>query len=81
MNSEAAAKDPSSASVDDDEPKPEELSEEDKLYEKNMKDLDIKKWVSKPKYGREGEGVLFSMDFASHEDFVKKTDEQPEYSK
>ena len=33
----------------------------------NYKDKD---WVSKPKYGREGEGVLFSKDFTSYESFV-----------
>jgi glutathionylspermidine synthase len=32
-----------------------------------------KTWVSKPKFGREGEGILFSDDFEKFEDFVEKT--------
>lgn len=40
----------------------------------NLKDLEITDWVSKPKFGREGEGVLFSRNFSSYEAFVDKTE-------
>ena len=43
-------------------------------FTKNYADLQITDWVSKPKFGREGEGVLFSKDFSSHEAFVAKTE-------
>ncbi len=38
--------------------------------------MNIKDWVSKPKYGREGEGVLYSKDFYSYDSFIQKTDSQ-----
>jgi hypothetical protein len=39
----------------------------------NYKDLAIKEWISKPKFGREGHGVLFSSDYKSMDEFVIDT--------
>ena len=42
----------------------------DDRFERNYDDLKIEEWVSKPKYGREGESVLFSSDFSSYDSFI-----------
>ena len=38
------------------------------MYKKNEYKVveDVVYWVSKPKFGREGHGVLFSHDFINH---------------
>ena len=45
---------------------------------KNEKDE--RKWVSKPLYGREGVGVLFSALFADMEKFIQQTKKLHEYN-
>jgi glutathionylspermidine synthase len=39
-------------------------------FVRNTHDLNIKEWISKPKFGREGHGVLMSKDFLSYSEFV-----------
>ena len=42
-------------------------------------DLSISSWVSKPKFGREGEGVKFSEDFYNYDRFVTETEKAPKF--
>jgi len=49
------------------------LEASDKEGKKNYEDLKVKSWISKPKFGREGHGVLFSSDYASMDAFVEET--------
>lgn len=37
------------------------------LGEEGFKKLDVKNWVSKPLYGREGDGVFFSSNFTDYD--------------
>lgn len=41
-------------------------NEEDDQFKPNYKDIKIDKWISKPKFGREGHGVLFSSDYSTY---------------
>ena len=43
-------------------------------FKMSYKDLKIEKWISKPKFGREGHGVLFSNDFKTFPEFIKETE-------
>ena len=45
---------------------------------KREEDLSINHWVSKPKYGREGEGIKFSEDYYNYDRFVTETETQTE---
>lgn len=49
-------------------------------FKMNYDDLKVENWVSKPKYGREGENVLFSNDFYSFDSFVSASERQPDLS-
>lgn len=40
------------------------------LGQANFNKLNVKEWVSKPLFGREGMGVFFSKMFGSYDEFV-----------
>jgi glutathionylspermidine synthase len=50
-----------------------------KEFQPNVKDAQIKEWVSKPKFGREGYGVLLSQNFNSYSEFVSTTEKSQSY--
>mmetsp|Transcript_14029 Transcript_14029/g.21848 ORF Transcript_14029/g.21848 Transcript_14029/m.21848 type:complete len:151 (+) Transcript_14029:267-719(+) len=50
----------------------------DDNFKKNMKDAEIKNWVAKPKFGREGIQIKFSKDFSNYDDFIQATKSQSE---
>lgn len=55
-------------------------SDSDDEHIKREEDLSINHWVSKPKYGREGEGIKFSEDYYNYDRFVTETEKAPTFN-